>query len=121
MRLFKDIPVHKPFASTVLYAGERLCDSLSRARLNGAPIDSSSSPFYDSDQADDDFSVDPITDIRTDRFALAESMLSEHPRSVAEQMTRSADGSSLPDSESSSVIVDSSSQSESETSSVSES
>lgn len=97
MRLFKDIgPLWPLVDSPVVYPGERLADVLMCARMNGAPIDSSSSTFYDDDDDDDVFVVDPATDIRTDRFALAEFALMDAPRSAAAAITESAGSSVQP-------------------------
>lgn len=117
MRLYKSLPSVSDLdlPSPILYEGERLCLTLARALMNGAPIDATSQPFYDDDDVidSDDFVVDPATDIRTDRFSLAEAALFEHPRSVASSMTDSADSSVVtsPSDVSDSQSVDFSSES----------
>lgn len=106
MRVYNVIPPVSCFPSLdfPLYEGEMLKVTLARALMNGAPIDSSSEVFYDDedDVDSDDFSVDPVTDIRTDRFAVAEHSLYDSPRSTASHMTSQAESniasSVVPDS-----------------------
>lgn len=94
MRLYRSVGTPlRPDFEVVYYPGERLCDMIYRARMNGAPIDSTSQPFYDEDDDDDSFDVDPVTDIRTDKWSLAEIALLETPKTVSTTMTRDAEQS----------------------------
>lgn len=72
------------------YPGERLCDVILRSRLENVSLDASAPLLFDDDGVDD---VDPSSDIRTDRFALAET--AEHQRSAAIEMTKRADAVSV--------------------------
>lgn len=93
MRLYKVIPDYPPVEgfSAEFYVGERLVDMIQRALLNGAPVESTHQPFYDEDDDDDVFVVDPMTDIRTDKWSMAERALLESPKGVSNSMTRDAE------------------------------
>lgn len=56
-----------------LRPGELLCDKIARDLSQGVSPSADSVPSYD-DLDDDDFTVDPYSDIRTDPFELVEHM-----------------------------------------------
>lgn len=92
MPKYKKMPPLYPVPDTgiVLRPGERLADKILRSTLQGVSPEMSSTLEYDSDDSTA-FDVDPNSDIRTDRFALAEHMSVTHARRAAASVNSAAD------------------------------
>lgn len=82
-------PVYTGFEPLPLYEGEMLSSILRRAKETGFSDIDAASVSYD-DLPDDDFTVDPTTDIRFNRFEHAEYLSVEHSRAAANALQESA-------------------------------
>lgn len=63
---------------------------IQRSLESGGEVESTSPLMYDTDLDDDDFTVDPMTDVRLDRFSYAESLQGVHETTIRNEMTRIA-------------------------------
>lgn len=91
-RLFKTIPPYEPLKGVPMSPGIWLSDMISRASEQGVKPDMLSPDSYDDDESDPT-DVDPNFNIKTDRFALAESMSREHARIAANMINESSSAS----------------------------